>query len=157
MDVANTTALSEIAEILKGREILKETILTKLLTAIISISLMSILCAVIFFPEELIGIIIFGFIIFSVLYVLGGIPMSLIISKYINLKRKSILNKFSYVIIHMIGGMVVTIIYILLTEPEHGIDLYFSNDMLIFYGIGIMSGLVFSLIEMITLKLRRKI
>jgi hypothetical protein len=157
MDVANTTALSEIAEILKGREILKETILTKLLTAIISISLMSILCAVIFFPEELIGIIIFGFIIFSVLYILGGIPMSLIISKYINLKRKSILNKFSYVIIHMIGGMVVTIIYILLTEPEHGIDLYFSNDMLIFYGIGIMSGLVFSLIEMITLKLRRKI
>jgi hypothetical protein len=157
MDVANTTTLTEIAEILKGREILKETILTKLLTAIISISLMSILCAVIFFPEELIGIIIFGFIIFSVLYVLGGIPMSLIISKYINLKRKSILNKFSYVIIHMIGGMVVTIIYILLTEPEHGIDLYFSNDMLIFYGIGIMSGLVFSLIEMITLKLRRKI
>ncbi|MWC30938.1 hypothetical protein [Paenibacillus sp. MMS18-CY102] len=135
---------------------MKESILVKLLSAFISMFLMSFLCVIVFFPDEIIGMVLFGAIMFCFLYLLGGIPVSLIISKYINPNRRTLWNTCSYVFVHMLGGLVVTIIFMFVSEPDHSIEMFVSEDMMSFYGIGAMSGLVFSLIELITLKLRRK-
>ncbi|WP_127529595.1 hypothetical protein [Paenibacillus kobensis] len=81
--------------------------------------------------------------------------MSAIIARYFGLsKNKS--NHAMYVISHVAGGVVVTILITLLTEPEHGIEMYFSNEMYDFYWIGAMSGLVFSLIEILIFKLKKR-
>ncbi|MFE6073378.1 hypothetical protein ACFVQB_02750 [Paenibacillus sp. NPDC057886] len=134
--------------------LLKKSLLIKLISAVLSTIIMSFMCATIFFPDEFGSTFLVGIIMFMLLYGIGGIPFSVMASAIIKTSRVSYKFNLIDLIVHLFGGLIITILFLAITGAEHGIDLFFSNDVIIFYEIGICSGLIFNLIEQFIKKIK---
>ncbi|NEU63989.1 hypothetical protein G3352_24165 [Paenibacillus sp. ALJ109b] len=136
--------------------LLKKSLLIKLTSAVLSTIIMSFMCATIFFPDEFGSTFLLGIIMFMLLYGIGGIPFSVIASVIIKTSRNSYKFNLIELIVHLFGGLIITILFFAITGAEHGIDIFFSNEVIIFYEIGMCSGLIFNLIEQFIKKLKLK-
>ncbi|WP_143806518.1 hypothetical protein [Paenibacillus sp. RU5M] len=114
------------------------------------------MCATIFFPDEFGSTFLLGIIMFMLLYGIGGIPFSVTASVIIKTSRNSYKFNLIELIVHLFGGLIITILLLGITGAEHGIDIFFSNEVIIFYEIGMCSGLIFNLIEQFIKKLKLK-
>lgn len=134
---------------------MKQMLLQKILASILSSIGMAIFCTITFFDfVDFWEVVLFGTIIFVLIYIVLGTPTSILLDfvLYKYLKTKSQFKTVLLIFTYIFGGVIVSILFFMVSERESLVRL-FDREMIMFYGIGIVGSLLFLVIESLIKKL----